>query len=131
MSTETESTSQSYGYDLDNSMTTEDLGGTTTTPAYNADDQLCWTYVGTSSNACSSAPTGSTTYAFDADGNQTISSAGHSLSYNPLSQTTSMTPAGGWALSMAYAGVDSSQRTSVESTTVTNNIFGVASSTTT
>jgi RHS repeat-associated protein len=129
-STGTGSTSQSYGYDLDSNLTTEDLGGTTTTLAYNADDQLCWAYAGTSSNTCSAAPTGSTTYAYDADGNQASSSAGESLSYNPLNQTTSMTPAGGSALSMAYAGVDSTQRTSVGSTTLTNNVFGVASSTT-
>jgi RHS repeat-associated protein len=108
----------------------EDLGGTTTILTYNADDQLCWTYVGSSSNACSSAPTGSTTYSFDANGNQTTSSAGQSLSYNPINQTSSMTPAGGSALAMAYTGVDSTQRTSVGSTTLTNNTFGVASSTT-
>ena len=129
-STGTGSTSQSYGYDLDNNLTTENLGGTTTTLAYNADDQLCWAYTGTSSNTCSSAPTGSTTYAYDAAGNQSSSSAGESLSYNPLNQTSSMTPAGGSALSMAYAGVDSTQRTLVGSTTLTSNSFGVASSTT-
>jgi RHS repeat-associated protein len=106
------------------------MGGTTTTMAYNSDDQLCWSYVGTSSNSCSSAPSGSTTYSFDANGNQTSSSAGESLSYNPINQTTSMTPAGGSALAMGYTGVDSTLRTSVGSTTETNNVFGPASATT-
>jgi RHS repeat-associated protein len=39
--------------------------------AFNAANGACWTYVGTSSNACGSAPTGSNSYTWDANGNLT------------------------------------------------------------
>jgi RHS repeat-associated protein len=129
-STGTGSTSQSYTYDLDGNLATENLGGTTKTFQYNASDALCWAMSGTSANACSSAPTGATTYSYDANGNQTASSAGESISYNSVNQTTSLTPAGGSALSMAYTGTDSTQRTTAGSTTYSTSIFGVAGSTT-
>ena len=129
-STGTGSTSQTYGYDADGNLTTENLGGTVKTLAYNASDALCWAVSGTSSNACGSAPTGSTTYTYDANGNQTASSAGESITYNSVNQTTSLTPAGGSALSMAYTGTDSTQRTSAGSTTYANGLLGVAESTT-
>ncbi len=46
--------------------------------------------------------------------------------YNSVNQTTSVTPAGGSALSMAYTGTDSTERTAAGSTTFANSIFGVA-----
>jgi RHS repeat-associated protein len=57
---------------------------TTTTYAYNAANELCWAFTGTSSNACASAPTGATSYAFDRAGNQTTGSLG----YDALSRLT-------------------------------------------
>jgi RHS repeat-associated protein len=130
-STGTGSTSQSYTYDKDGNLTIEDLGGTTHTMAYNSADQLCWAFVGTSTNACASAPTGSNTYTYDADGNQTASSGGLALSYNPINQATSMTNlSGGSATSMTYTGINSALRTAAGSTTFTNNTFGAATSTT-
>lgn len=44
---------------------------TTTTYRYNNDDQLCWSYTGSSSNACGSPPGGAKVYAFQANGNET------------------------------------------------------------
>jgi YD repeat-containing protein len=129
-STGTASTSDSYTYDADGNLKTETLGGGGITFAYNAADAACWAVLGTSSNACSSAPSGAVTYTYDADGNLTASSSGEAMSYNSVNQTTSLTPAGGSALSMAYTGTDSTQRTSAGSTTFANSIFGVASSTT-
>jgi YD repeat-containing protein len=99
--------------------------------AYNTADQLCWAYTGSSTNPCGSAPTGATTYTYDADGNQTASSAGLALAYNPVNQTTNMTnPTGGTPTAMAYTGINSALRTAAGSTTSTNNTFGAATSTT-
>jgi RHS repeat-associated protein len=42
--------------------------GSATSYDYNADDELCWSVGGTSSNACGSPPSGATTYAYTNDG---------------------------------------------------------------
>ena len=128
--TGTGATNYSYAYDGDSNLTQRTVGGSTTSYGYSASDALCWVYSGTSSNSCTSPPTGATTYSSDADGNQTGSSAGESISYNSLNQTTTLTPAGGSALSMAYTGTDSTQRTSAGATTFANALFGVAEQTT-
>jgi RHS repeat-associated protein len=129
--TGTSSTSQSYGYDADGNLTTQNLGGTNHTMAYTAADQLCWAYTGTSANPCGTTPTGAVTYAYDANGNQTTSSAGEANTYNPVNQTASMTtPTGGTAISMAYTGADNTQRTTAGTTTFTTSALGVATSTT-
>jgi RHS repeat-associated protein len=63
-------------------------GGTTTTTsyAYNAANELCWAFTGTTTNACGTVPTGATTYAFDHAGNQTTGGLG----YDALSRLTSV-----------------------------------------
>jgi RHS repeat-associated protein len=50
---------------------------------YSAAGALCWTYTGTSSNACSSAPSGATVYSTDSDGQRTAMSpsTGNPASY--------------------------------------------------
>ncbi len=53
-------------------------GGTQTTYQYNAGDELCWSYVGSSSNGCGTAPTGATTYAFNANGERQSQTSGSS-----------------------------------------------------
>jgi RHS repeat-associated protein len=63
-----------WTYDpVGNRLTQVSHGGstTTTTYAYDADGQLCWTYPGTSSNACTSPPSGATTYSFNSNGDET------------------------------------------------------------
>jgi len=55
-------TSYSYSYDSNGNRTSQTAGGTTTSYAYNAANELCWAYTGSSSNACSTAPTGAVTY---------------------------------------------------------------------
>jgi RHS repeat-associated protein len=42
--------------------------------SFNAADELCWTTTGTSSNTCSSAPGGATTFTYDQRGNRTLAS---------------------------------------------------------
>jgi len=46
-------------------------GGMVVSQAFNAANEMCWTYLGTSANACASPPSGATTYTFDASGNLT------------------------------------------------------------
>jgi RHS repeat-associated protein len=82
-------------------------------------------------NSCGTVPTGAVTYTYDAEGNQTASSAGAANTYNPLNQTASMTAkTGSTPLAMTYTGTDSTLRTAAGGTTFTNNALGVASSTT-
>ena len=67
------SNSYPYSYDnADNLTTMENAAHTATnTQQYNNADQLCWTIAGSSSNSCSSTPTGATTYTYDNKGNRT------------------------------------------------------------
>lgn len=73
---------------------------------------------------------GGITYSYDANGNLTGNSAGMSLSYNAKDQTTSITPAGGSATAMTYAGEGQSDRTQAGSTTFTSNALGLGYETT-
>jgi RHS repeat-associated protein len=123
-------TSYGYTYDGDGNMLTKTAGSATTTYAFNTADELCWAYTGTSSNTCSSAPSGATTYSFDADGNETASSAGDSFSYNTKNQTTSITHGGTTLSGLSYTGQGQNNRTSAGSTTFDNSTSGTAVSTT-
>ncbi|MGH2515315.1 MAG: RHS repeat-associated core domain-containing protein, partial [Ktedonobacterales bacterium] len=71
-----------------------------------------------------------TTYSYDANGNLTESSAGLSLRYNTLNQTTSMTTPGGTETSFTYAGTDQTQRVSASTSdgalTFANGLLGVS-----
>jgi YD repeat-containing protein len=65
------------------------LGTTaTTTYAYNAANQLCWRFTGTSTNGCGTPPAGATSYAYDAAGNQTTGSGG---TYDAIGRTSALT----------------------------------------
>ncbi|MGH2410405.1 MAG: RHS repeat-associated core domain-containing protein, partial [Chloroflexota bacterium] len=74
-------------------MTSETLGGATTTLTYNSGNEL---------TQASGGINGGFTY--DANGNQTSSAAATGLTYNALGQTTSITPSGGSPFGMTYAG---------------------------
>jgi RHS repeat-associated protein len=122
--------SYGYTYDANGNMTTKSAGAATTTMAYNAANELCWLYVGTSSNSCSSSPSGSTTFTFDANGNETGNSGGSSFSYNAKNQTTAITFGGTTLSPLTYSGSDQTQRTAVGATILDNGQSGVAISTT-
>jgi RHS repeat-associated protein len=107
-------------YDSSGNITSKIAGSTTTSYAYNAVNELCWAYTGSSGNACSSAPTGATTYTFDSNGNETASSSSDSFSYNSKNQTTSITHGGTTLSSLAYSGGDQTNRTAAGSTTFGN-----------
>jgi RHS repeat-associated protein len=106
-------------------------GATTTSYAYNSGNELCWKLTGTSSNACGSPPTGATTYTFNQAGDETGGSTGGlSFSYDNAGQTTSFTPAGGSATSLAYLDGGQDQLIANGSTSVANSQLGVSSTTT-
>jgi RHS repeat-associated protein len=123
-------TSYSYTYDSNGNRTRQTAGSTTTSYAYNAANEICWAYSGSSSNACSSAPTGAVTYSFDANGNETASSSSDSLSYNSKNQTTSITHGGTTLSGLTYADAAQTQRTVAGSTEFANTPLGVQVSTT-
>ena len=56
---------------------------------------------------------------YDANGNETSSSAGLSLGYNAKDQTSSLTPPGGSALAQSYTGATQIQRVTEASTSAT------------
>lgn len=123
-------TSYTYAYDSSGNMTSKTAGSTTTSYAYNAVNELCWAYTGSSSNSCLSAPTGATTYTFDSNGNETGSSSSDSLSYNSKNQSTSITHGGTTLSSLAYSGGDQTNRTTAGSTTFGNGPSGTQIATT-
>ena len=109
-----------YSYDNDGNLTKQIRNGSVLSAGFNSADQLCWTLTSTSTNSCSSPPTGSTTYGYDSSGNITSSSGGFAASNNSLNQTSSITPAGGSATAMVYSDGDQNIRTRIGSTNVVN-----------
>ncbi len=103
----------SYGYDPAGNLTTTPASAT---QSFDPAGQLCWTSATSSSNSCSSPPTGATTY-----------------SYNSRSDRTASTPAAGGATS--YGWNEANQLTTVTTpaatTTSTYDGNGVLASSTT
>ncbi|HEY6759050.1 MAG TPA: RHS repeat-associated core domain-containing protein [Baekduia sp.] len=89
----------------------------TTTYAYNAANELCWAFTGTSANPCGSVPSGATTYAYDPAGNRTTGSVG----YDALSRLTSLA-----GTSLDYLSPGSGELTSYGTTSFQNNIMGLS-----
>ena len=73
--------STAYSYKPDGGIT--QATNTFASAGYDTADRLCWTYSGTSSNACGTTPTGGTTYSNNTDGERTsmVPSTGNSESY--------------------------------------------------
>jgi RHS repeat-associated protein len=109
-----------YSYDLAGNLTRMVQGATTYSQAYNQANQLCWRYTGTSSNACASPPSGATTSTYDDDGEQLTGLPG-TATYNAMQQLTGL-----GTTMFAYAGPGQDQRTQAGSTTIANNLLGVA-----
>jgi RHS repeat-associated protein len=109
-------TAWSYTYDSRSNRSSSTIDGKVTSFAYNAANQL------TSSAGVN--------YTYDGAGNLTGASDGLALAYNTANQTTSITPAGGGAQSMAYAGTTQYERVSAGATTFSDNLLGLASRTT-
>jgi len=117
---------QEYAYDaVGNRLTLKQYsssGSTTTTYAYNEDDELCWAYAGTSSNTCASPPGGSTTYAFSANGNET--SAGSST-YTYDSENRMISAQGGSSSTTYSYDGDGNLYSAVTGSTATNYFWDV------
>jgi RHS repeat-associated protein len=115
-----------YYYDAASNRTSQVVNGATTSFAYNAANQLCWTYSGSSGAACGLPPGGATTYSYDANGNTTVNSGGLDFDYNARDQTTAFTPPGGSPISFGYAGAGQSERTSVGGVAQHNTLLGLS-----
>ncbi len=122
---------RSYDYDLASNRQSQTINGATTSYAYNAANQLCWTYSGVSGAACGSPPGGATTYSYDLNGNTTATSAGVDFDYNVRDQTTSLTLGAGSPLSFGYAGAGQSERTSRAGIAQHNTLLGLSRESTT
>jgi RHS repeat-associated protein len=91
----------------------------TTTYAHNAADQLTQT-----------TRTGTTSFSYDGNGNETGRSDGRVAAYNAKDQTTSMTPPGGSPIPMSYTGSGQFRRVSASGTSFQDNALGLGRETT-
>jgi RHS repeat-associated protein len=119
---------RSYFVDGAGNVTKRVINSVTTSMAYNAANELCWTVTAASTNACGAPPTGASTYTFDADGNETGNSAGLGLTYDARNETTGIT-AGGTPTSLTYLG-GQQLLTAIGATSILNNELGTAGQTT-
>ncbi|MCF3138771.1 hypothetical protein LRQ04_05825 [Paenarthrobacter sp. AR 02] len=147
MATEVAGSLTTYGYDVQNRLTSATQGATvegwtydknsnrisasktgvaTQYSTYNAADQLCWT--ATTNGACSTAPTAATSYSYDANGNTTAAGTTTSA-FNVFNQVTSTT-VGATTTNFAYAGLRNDERTSAGSTNFLNGSLGITTQTT-
>ena len=101
------STTADYRYTLDGNgnLLQETTGSGTTSYAYNADNQTCWSYTGSNTNACSSPPSGAHAETYDLNGNLTSTGSGITLTYNALDQTTALN-----GIAYSYWGEGQNQR---------------------
>jgi len=109
--------SYAYGYDNNSNMTAATLNGTslfTGTPSYNTANQL--------------TALGTTAFTYDSNGNQQSGTSG-TLLYNTKNQTLSITPPGGSAFTMTYAGDSQVQRVTAGAVTYKNDGLGIGSET--
>ena len=94
----------SFGYDQANNLT----GAGSGTQAFNAASELCWQTTASSSNSCTSAPSGATGYSYDSDGNRTAltpsSGSATSYSYDAADELTSVTTGTSTVASDSYDG---------------------------
>lgn len=146
MTTDTGSVS-TYGYDPMNRLTstvtgTVTEGGTydananrtsatktgaaTVRAAFNAADQLCWT--STSTGSCATAPSGATTYGYDANGNTTTAGTTTST-FNVFDQFTANTTAG-TTTAFTYTGPRNDERLTAGATSFLNGTLGITQQTT-
>lgn len=118
-----------YAYKLDHAgnILQATNGGTTTSYGYNPGNEICWSWVGMSSAACGSMPTGGHTFTYDADGNETANNAtGLTMGYNALGQMTSAT-VGGTATNYTYLGEGQDEIATQGSSALHNDSIGLAS----
>lgn len=106
-----------YSYDASSSRTSQTVNGVATSYTHNAADQL--------------TAEGSTTYSYDANGNELSNSAGRQWTYNAKDQAVSVTPPAASAISMSYTGTGQFERVSAGSTSYTTSGLGLSRENTT
>lgn len=128
LTTNGSTTVSDYRYTLDGNgnLLQENGPSGTTSYAYNADNQACWSYAGASTAGCANAPTGAYTASYDLNGNLTSNGNGLTLAYNALDQTTSANGA-----TTTYDGENETELTSVGNTTIQNDFLGLSRTSTT
>jgi RHS repeat-associated protein len=113
-----------YSYDAAGNRTKlvhqNSAGTTTTTMAYNAANELCWKYSGTSSNSCASAPSGATSYSFDNRGNQ-MAAGSTSYGYDNYDRATSLA-----GTTASYLTPDNTELVAYGTTAYQNNLLGLS-----
>lgn len=128
-------TTANYAYTLDpngnitqQAITGSSLTASTTSYAYNADNEICWAVNSSTSNACGSAPSGANSYSYDVSGNEISNGAGLTMTYNALDQMTSAT-SGSTTSNYSYLGAGQTQLVADGATTLQNSQLGLESST--
>jgi RHS repeat-associated protein len=95
---------------------------TTTTMAYNAANELCWKFAGSSSNTCGSPPTGATSYSYDGNGHGNETAAGSTAySYDALDRATGLA-----GTAAGYLTPDNGELVSFGTTSYQNNLLGLS-----
>jgi hypothetical protein len=99
---------------------------TTTSFGYDDAGELCWTAAGDHAPDCAAAPAGATGYGYDQAGNLTGSTDGLAAGYTLAGQTAQVTPPGGTAFTMAYAGATSDDRRQAGNLQMSSTPLGLA-----
>jgi RHS repeat-associated protein len=101
-------TEQTYSYDNDNRVTS----GAGYSYAYAGNDELCWELDGSSSNSCSSPPTGATAFTYNSDSELTKTSVSGTttshLAYNADGERCWQATGSGSSCSASPSGVSDS-----------------------
>jgi len=101
-----------YTYDNLGNILSKTINGAVTSFTYNAASEI--------------SQEGSTTFTYDANGNETGNSTGLAIAYNAADQSTSITPPGQQAIQMNYADAGQVQRVSAGSTTYQYDLSGLS-----
>jgi RHS repeat-associated protein len=114
-----------YQYDADSNITQHSTQAGNTYYGYDAANELCWSGPTPAPSICTPPP-GATSYNFDANGNETGSSAGLNLIYNAADQTAATQMQGEpRATSIGYLGPSQRERVSEGSVTFQDNVLGL------
>lgn len=104
-------TPTTYGYSSGNTLTNRGTtsGGTASTQAFDAADQLCWKAAATvTTPACTTAPSGATTYTYNPSGDRTAAkvngTAVATYTYDEAQELTTSTTSAGTPTTYTYDG---------------------------
>lgn len=118
----------SYEYGNASNRTKKTHGSSVTSYRYNVANELCWRVAGTTTASCDDpAPSGATTYSYDANGDLTGSSDGLAATYNVAKQKTDFKPnTAGSNTTFEYAGQGQKERTKKNTQLFMDSVLGVS-----